>query len=162
MKTLSKALLFGSFLGIFFVFACSSKGEEEELTMEGPFNISELAGSWNSTSASFVGNTSSVNVVGDGGTLTMTVQSNGRFSMNIDPVDQNSYSVSGKMFWEKWEGEFYFAIEWDKYSGDWDTYGATLIENQFTLNGGGDSGEYDFDGDGSFESASISITFERI
>lgn len=161
MKTLSKLLLVTSILGMFLLFSCSNGEDEEEITKQGPFNISELAGNWNATTASFVGNMTSIDVVGDGGTFTMTVQSSGRFSMTIDPIDRNSYSVSGDMFWEKWEGEFYFAIEWDKYPGDWDTYGATLSENQFTMNGGGDSGEYDFDGDGSFEPASISITFIR-
>ncbi len=161
MRVSVKALLFSTIFVMLLAFSCSN-GDEEELTMEGPFNISELAGNWDATSARFTGNTMFIDVVEDGGTVTMTVQSNGRFIMTIDPADRSSYTASGEMFWEKWEGEFYFAIGWDKYPGDWETYGATLSSTTLTINGGGDSGEYDFDNDGTFESTSLNLEFERI
>lgn len=161
MKTLSKVLL-STILGIFLIVSCGDSSEEEELTTEGPFNISELAGNWNATRANFVGNTTSVDVVEEGGTVTMTVQSNGRFTMTINPTDRSAYTASGDMFWEKWEGEFYFAIGWDKYPGDWETYGATLTDTTFKINGGFDSGEYDFDNDGTFEPVSLNLEFVRI
>lgn len=91
----------------------------------------------------------------------MSVQSSGRFTLNIDPSDRPAYAVSGEMFWEKWEGKYYFAIEWADYPGDWDTYGATLTTSTFSINGGSDSGEYDFDNDGTFETASIGFSFVR-
>lgn len=160
MRISAKTLFFSTILVLFIAFSCSN--EKDDLTKEGPFNISELAGNWDATSASFNGNTMSVDVVAEGGSVTMTVQSSGRFSMNIDPVDRDSYTVSGEMFWEKWEGDFYFAIEWDKYAGDWETYGATLTSTTLTINGGFDSGEYDFDNDGSFESTSLNLDFVRI
>lgn len=161
MRISVKALFFSTILVMLLAFSCSD-GDEEELTMEGPFNINELAGNWNATRANFNGNTISIDVVEEGGTLTMTVQSSGRFIMTIDPVDRNSYTVSGEMFWEKWEGEFYFAIGWDKYPGEWETYGATLTSNTLTINGGFDSGEYDFDNDGTFEPVSLNLAFDRI
>ncbi len=92
------------------------------------------------------------------------MQSSGRFTLNIDPADRAAYTVRGEMFWEEFEGKFYFAIARDDYPGDWDTYGATLNNNNntFDINGGFDTGEYDFDGDGTFESASISFNFHRM
>ncbi len=48
MRTSVKALLFSTILIVFVGFSCS---EGEPVTKEGPFNISELAGNWEATSA---------------------------------------------------------------------------------------------------------------
>lgn len=91
----------------------------------------------------------------------MTVQSSGRFSLVLDPADRPAYTLSGEMFWEAWQGSFYFAIEWDNAPGDWDTYGHTYTGTILSLNGGANTGEYDFDNDGDFESCSVHFIFER-
>lgn len=159
MKTIFH-YLFAVFALVAFI-SCSSSDDGDELTKEGPFKISELAGSWEATQAQFSVNTVSVDVVDDGGTVSMSVQSSGRFTLTIDPIDRPAYTVSGEMFWEEWQGSFFFAIEWDDYPGDWDTYGHTWDGTTFTLNGGFDSGEYDFDNDGDAESCSLHFTFIR-
>ncbi len=141
--------------------SCSSDDDDSELSKEGDFNISELAGNWEATQAQFSVNTVSVDVVQDGGTVTMTVQSSGRFTLTLDPVDRSAYTVSGEMFWEEWQGAFFFAIAWDDEPGDWDTYGHTWDGTTFSINGGFDSGEYDFDNDGDAESCSLHFTFVR-
>jgi len=163
MKKLSKVFLFAP-LFAFLLLSCSGDDETDALVKAGgPFEISELAGSWEATSASFSdGNTQSIELINEGGTVSLTVQSNGRFTLTIDPADRPAYTTSGEMFWEEFEGQYYFAIEWADYPGDWDTYGATLNANTFTINGGFDSGEYDFDNDGDFESVSIGFTFVRV
>jgi hypothetical protein len=162
MKTPRKFVLFTTFFAMFLL-SCSKDDPSDVLVKEGPFKISELAGNWEANRAYFSdGNLNSVDVVGEGGTVTLAVQGSGRFSMTIDPADRAAYTVGGEMFWEPFEGKYYFAIEWDKYKGDWDTYGATLDVNIFSFNGGFDSGEYDFDNDGTFEATSISCEFERI
>ena len=152
-------------LTLFVAFSCS-KDDSDSLVKEGagaPFNISELAGSWDATAAFFVRDSDnmSVDVIGDGGSSSITVQSNGKFVLTIDPADRAAYTISGEMFWELFEGNYFFAIEWDDYPGDWDTYGATLMPTTFVINGGFDSGEYDFDDDGTFDTASISFEFTR-
>ncbi|WP_297691161.1 hypothetical protein, partial [uncultured Eudoraea sp.] len=92
-------------------FSCSKDDDDEDLlTKDGPFEISELAGTWEAAKAQFSVNTVSVDVVEDGGTASMSVQSNGRFTLTIDPLDRDSYTVSGEMFWEAWQQTFYFAI----------------------------------------------------
>jgi len=103
-----------------------------------------------------------VDVIEEGGTATLSVQSSGRFTLNIDPADRAAYTVSGEMFWEEWEGKFYFAIEWSDYQGDWDTYGHTKTGTTFSLTGGFDTGEYDFDNDGDMEPCSISFAFVKV
>ncbi|WP_297795064.1 hypothetical protein [uncultured Eudoraea sp.] len=161
MKTLSNIFFFVP-LFAFVLFSCSDDDPEPLVKVGGPFEINELAGNWEATSATFSDGNLFVNIIEIGGSATMTVQSSGNFTLTIDPPDRPAYTTSGEMFWEEFEGQYYFAIEWANYPGDWDTYGATLNATTFTLNGGFDSGEYDFDNDGTFETASISFTFIRV
>lgn len=141
---------------------CSSDNSDEDvITKDGPFAISELAGTWDATQAQFSVSTQSVDLVASGGTVQMTVQTSGRFTLTLDPVDRAAYTVSGEMFWEQWQGSYYFAIAWDDEPGDWDTYGHTYNGTTLSLNGGTDSGEYDFDNDGDAESCSVHFIFER-
>ena len=142
-------------------FSCSDDDDPEVLTKEGPFEISELAGTWEATKAQFSVNTVSVDVVEDGGTARMSVQSNGRFTLTLDPVDRDAYTVSGEMFWEEWQQTFYFAIAWDKYPDDWDTYGHTYDGTTLSFNGGAETGEYDFNNDGDMSACSIHFIFDR-
>lgn len=146
---------------LFLSLGCSSDGDEDVTTKDGPFAISELAGTWDATKAQFSVSTTSVDLVEQGGAARMTVQTSGRFSLILDPADRPAYTVSGEMFWEAWQGSYYFAIEWDDDPGDWDTYGHTYNGTVLSLNGGADTGEYDFDNDGDFESCSIHFIFER-
>jgi len=144
-------------------FSCS-KDEDEDvhvLTKDGTFQISELTGTWEATKAQFSVSTVSVDVVEDGGTARMSVQSNGRFTLTLDPVDRNAYTVSGEMFWEEWQQTFYFAIVWDDYPDDWDTYGDTFDGTTLSLNGGTDTGEYDFNNDGDMEACSVHFILVR-
>ena len=152
-----------SILLLFAFVACSTGDEDEDvITKEGPFNISELAGNFEATKAQFSVNTVSVDIVEDGGTVEMTVQSNGRFNLTLNPIDRPAYTVSGEMFWEEWQGSFYFAITWDDEPGDWDTYGHTWDGTTLSLNGGADTGAYDFDNDGDTEPCSLHFIFVRV
>ena len=145
-----------------FVFSCSSNDDDDDLlTKDGSFPISELAGTWEATKAQFSVSSTSVDVVEDGGTARMTVQSSGDFALTLDPVDRPAYTVRGEMFWEKWEGTYYFAIVWDDEPGDWDTYGHTYNGTTLTLNGGTNTGEYDFDNDGDMEPCTVHFIFVR-
>jgi len=165
MKNSIKIVVFSTVLLLFVGFSCS-KDNSDPLVKEGegtPFKISELAGSWVATSASFVRDSDnlSVDIIADGGSSSITVQSSGKFTLTIDPADRAAYTISGEMFWELFEGNYFFAITWDDYPGDWDTYGATLAGTTFSINGGFDTGEYDFNDDGTFESARIGFEFTR-
>jgi len=142
-------------------FSCNNDDDENVLTKDGSFNISELAGNWEATKAQFSVNTVSIDVVEDGGTALMAVQSDGRFTLTLNPLDQNTYSVNGEMFWEEWQQTFYFAIVWDDDPDDWDTYGHTFDGTNLSFNGGTDTGEYDFDNDGDYEDCSIHFIFIR-
>ena len=166
MKNSIKLVVFSMVLLLFVGFSCS-KNDPDPLVKEGegaPFKISELAGSWEATSAFFVRDSDnlSVDIIADGGSSSITVQSSGKFTLTINPADRAAFTISGEMFWELFEGNYFFAIAWDDYPGDWDTYGATLAATTFSINGGFDTGEYDFDDNGTFETASISFEFTRV
>ena len=142
-------------------FSCSKDDDEGVLTKDGSFQISELTGTWEATKAQFSVSTVSVDVVEDGGTASMSMQSNGRFTLTLDPVDRNAYTVSGEMFWEEWQQTFNLSIVWDDDPDDWDTYGHTFVGTTLSLNGGTDTGEYDFNNDGDMEACSVHFIFVR-
>lgn len=162
MRTSAITLFFCTILVVLVSFSCNEK--DPPTTQDGPFNISELAGNWVATSAYFVRDSDglAVDIIADGGTVSMSVHSSGRFTMVLDPADRASYTVNGEMFWEIWEGNYYFSIEWADYPGDWDSYGATLTGNTLEIFGGQETGEYDFDNDGSSDSARVNFSFVRI
>lgn len=141
--------------------SCDKDDDKVVLTKDGRFLLSELAGTWEASKAQFSVNSVSVDVFEDGGTASMTVQTNGRFTLTLDPVNRNAYTVSGEMFWEEFQQTFYFAIVWDDYPDDWDTYGHTYDGTTLSLNGGDDTGEYDFNDDGDMESCSVHFIFVR-
>ncbi|MEJ1222286.1 hypothetical protein [Sediminicola sp. 1XM1-17] len=162
MKKLKNILLLGTLFSFFFI-SCSSS-DEDELTKAGPdFAISELQGTWEATSAVFAYSGSGasydpVRIVADGGTVRLVVQSNGRFTLTIDTVDMDEFIVTGEMFFENNE---FFAIRFDDEPNDYEYFGATLTSNTFALNSGPDVAEWDFDGDGNEEPASVSFEFIR-
>ncbi len=162
MKNSIKTLMFSSLLILFVAFSCSDD-DSERVTEGGPFEISDLAGDWVATFAFFVRDSDklSVDIVADGGSLILNVQSNGRCTFTIDPVDRNAYTVSGEMFWELYEGDYFFSIGYDDFPGDWGSYGAELTDTTFNMFGGPGSGEYDFNNDGTAESARLGFEFIR-
>lgn len=163
MKNSIKTFVFSGVLLLFVASSCNK--EESELLKEGgPFKISELAGDWDATSAFFTRDSDgkSMDIIADGGSLSLSVQSTGRCTFTIEPVDREGYTESGEMFWELFEGDYYFAIAWDAYPDDWASFGATFTDTTFFINGGPDTGEYDFDNDGTPESASLGFAFVKI
>jgi hypothetical protein len=139
--------------------SCSQEDMEEVLVKEGPFKISELAGNWEAMKAQYSVSSLSVDVVENGGTVSMSVQTNGRFTLTVDPIDREAFTVSGEMFWEEWQQTFRFAIRWDKSPEVYEIYAHTYDGGTFSLNGGEGSGEYDFNNDGNFEECTVHFIF---
>lgn len=162
MKTFGNNLVVGiliSFLSI----SCSSD-DPEPFALTGPaFSISEMAGSWEAVEAAFIPAVAhepedQVAFIQEGGSVSMVIQTNGRFTINGVPVVGNQYSYKGRMFFEDGES---FAIEFDKYSGDYDYWFVRLTATTLELNAGDTAGEYDFDNDGTFEAATVILKFKR-
>jgi hypothetical protein len=109
---------------------------------EGPSTekISEIAGTWNATSASFNG----VDVVEEGGSVTLVIQSNGQFTFTIVRPDRTDMVFTGKLgFDEEW-----LAVEYDSNPGEYEYYDITYDEHYMHI---GANSEFDFDGDGTDE-----------
>ena len=164
--TVFNPIRFITLLFAFLILSCSSDDEDVQADQGPDFAISELAGTWNATEITFVfsgsgtvPNPSTYQIVAEGGSGVLTVQSNGRFTMNITPFGQPTESFGGTMYFE--DGEF-FAIQFDDDPPNDPTYfGVTLSGNMFSLNGGPDTAEWDFDGDGNDEPASVNLQFIR-
>ena len=144
---------------------CSSDSDGDEQSDTGPdFAISELQGTWVATNLTFSYSEAGerpdpdfVNIIDEGGSASMTVQSGGRFALTIAPTDRAAFIVSGRMFFE--EGEF-FAIEFDG-EDDYEYFGATLSGNTFTINGGPNTAEYDLDLNGTDDPCSVYLVLVR-
>ncbi len=162
MKTLRNILLLGTLYSFFFI-ACSSS-DEDELTKTGPeFSISDLQGTWNATSAFFSpsdpnSQSEAVDIIAEGGTLSIVIQSNGRFTMNFDVEGLDPFTVTGEMFFENNE---FFAIRFDEEPNDYDYFGIDYTATTLRINGGPDTAEWDFNGDGEDEPANVSLDFVK-
>ncbi len=169
MQNSIKALSISMVLISFIALSCDSTDDSEsELVKEGgPFGISELAGNWEATQAGFlrISDNLWVDIVADGGSLSLTVQSSGRCTFAINPVDREAYTASGEMFWGRYEGEDALAIVWDD-SPDADERSSfrfiELTDTTFNMACTSVCGEYDFNNNGTTEAADLDFSFVRI
>jgi hypothetical protein len=165
MKSLKKTLVFSTALILFVVSSCSKDESESELFKEGgPFEFSELAGNWEATDAHFLrpNTNSGVEIVGDKGSVSLTVQSNGKCTFTIDPFDCEAYTESGEMLWELYNEEYFLEIVWNDSPGEGSSFRAELTDTTFSLFCGPEKCvEYDFNCDGTPEPATLSFSFIR-
>lgn len=159
-----KTVVFSTVLILFVVSSCS-ESELELVKDGGPFEISELTGNWEATSASFSGVISGLqtDIIADGGALSLTVQSSDRCTFTIDPFDREAYTVSGEMFWGLFEGDEALAIVWDDDPDERSSFRwIELTDTTFNLGCTSECGEYDFNNDGTSETADLFFEFIRI
>jgi len=135
MKKTILALLFVVVMAPLTMFVACSKDD-------GPSTdkVSEIAGTWTATSASFNG----VDVVLIGGSVTMVIQSNGRFTFTIKRPEETDMVFTGKLgFDEQW-----LAVEYDTNPGEYEYYDITYDAHNMHI---GANSEFDFNGDGTDE-----------
>jgi hypothetical protein len=142
-----------------------SDDETELVKTGGPFEFSELAGNWKAGVAYFFypSSNSGVDIVADKGSVSLTVQSNGKCTFTINPVDCEAYTESGEMFWELDGEESYLEIVWDGSPPDeGSSFRAELTDTIFSLYCGPEQCvEYDFNCDGTPDPATLSFGFTR-
>ncbi len=167
MKKLAKYVML---LTVLFVAVSCSEDEPEIILAKdgGPFEISELIGSWEATKGVFysVESPNNVDIVQQGGSLSLTVQSSGRCTFTIDPVDREPYTVSGEMFWGNYEGDEALVIVWDGSPADEGSFFQSqfveLTATTFNLGCSSECGEYDFDNNDNFEITDLNFEFIRV
>jgi hypothetical protein len=144
----------------FFAASCDSgngNGGDTKADCGPSYCISDLVGTWNATELTFSACSGEgfIDLIAEGGSASLVVQSNGRFTLTVGYPDGNEV-FTGKMYFE--DNQF-FAIQFDDDSPDDPTYfGDTLSGNTFRLIGGPETAEFDFDDDGIEECASVNLT----
>ena len=135
MKKTGLALLFFVVLAPLTIFvACS---DDDEPSTDG---ISDIAGTWTATKATFNG----IDVVLEGGSVTLAIQSNGKFTFAIKRPGKTDMVFTGKLgFDEQW-----LAVQYDTNPGEYEYYDITYDAHNLHI---GANSEFDFDGDGSDE-----------
>lgn len=146
-------------------FSCGEDDSEPELLKEGgSFKISELAGNWEATTADFFRASDGLkaDIIADRGSVSLTVQSSGRCTFTIEPDNRDAYTVSGEMFWSSFEGDDAIAVVWDGNPDDRSSFRwFEITDTTFDLGCTSECGEYDFNNDGTTETADISFSFIR-
>jgi len=126
-------LLFVMVSPAFFV-ACS---KDDGFSTE---KVSEIAGTWTATKATFNG----TDVVEEGGSVTLVIQSNGRFTFTIQRPGETDMVFTGRLgFDEQW-----LAVEYDTNPGEYEYYDISYDADNLHI---GANSEFDFDGDGTDE-----------
>jgi len=160
----NKLLILSLFIIALITFGCSSSDDDSEGDTEGnPFEIGELAGNWEATSASFnrVSDGLLAELIADGGSVSLTVQSNGKCTFMINPVDLEAYTVSGKMSWGRFEGDDALTIVWDGSDDRSYFRWVELTNTTFDLGCTSECGEYDFNNNGTTETADVFFDFTK-
>jgi hypothetical protein len=138
LKAMNKKYLVSFFMAMiasltFFVACNQDEGPSTE-------KVSEITGTWTATSATFNG----VDVVEEGGSVTLVIQSNGSFTFTILRPGRTDMVFTGKLgFDEQW-----LAVEYDTNPGEYEYYDITYDEDNLHI---GANSEFDFDGDGTDE-----------
>ena len=154
MKVVTRLL--GCALLLICIYAC---GEDEGLDLDGSeISISDIAGSWNATRAEFdiagSGTSMAIDVVEEGGTVTLVIQSNGRFTLTITEMGEDPEISTGQMSFD----EDLLVVEWDDSPGDDEFFSIQSTANTLSISG---QAEFDLDGDGTDDPARAELDFER-
>jgi len=141
---------------------CSSD-EEEEFSLVGTnTSIAKIAGNWNATKGLFQSSTPGpafdVDVVIQGGTITMQIQTSGQFSITVTEAGGIPDTSTGRMAFD----EDLLVIFFDDDPGEFEFFGIQHNEPNLIIQGGNGSAEFDFDGDGNEDPANIDFEFVRI
>lgn len=154
--------LLSALLWSFFIFACSSSDEDEFSLVGTNTSIAEIAGNWNATRGFFVSNATgplmATDVVAKGGSVTLSIQTTGQFSITVKEAGKTPDTSTGRMTFD----EDLLVIFFDDDPGEWEFFGIVHNEPNLSIQGGNGSAEFDFDGDGTKESANVEFDFVRI
>lgn len=145
------------FLSLLLTAACSS--DDEDFSLEGDnFSISDIAGSWIATSAVFdiagTGPSQRIDVVEEGGTVTLVIQNNGRFTLTVTQVGEAPEVTTGRLGFD----EDLLVVSYDDDPDEFEFFGSQFSGNNLSIQG---PAEFDFDGDGTDDPARVSLDLVR-
>ena len=163
MNSNNRSLL-SALLCSFFILACSSSDEEgDEFSLVGTnTSIAEMAGNWNATTGLFqsasLGPATETDVVAEGGTVTLSIQTTGQFSITVQEAGRTPDTSTGRMAFD----EDLLVIFFDDDPGEFEFFGIIHNEPNLSIQGGNGSAEFDFDFNGIKEPANVDFEFVRI
>ncbi len=136
-------------------------GDDEEFSLTGTFiSMDDIAGNWTATKAVFsnaaTGPGMQVDVVEEGGSVTLQIQNSGEFSTTVSPVGQSPETSTGRMGFD----EDLLIISFDDEPDEFEFFGITHNEPNLTIQGGTIFEGFDFDNDGISED--VNIEFELV
>lgn len=150
-----KRVLFHIAIITFLPFLVACNKDKNEYPLEGPnLSMNDIEGNWKATTANFYHDTLFFDVIAEGGSATLVIQTNGRFTFTIKlPEEADDVSAGQLGFDEEW-----LAIGYDEYPGEYEYFFIELANGILTLRG---QTEFDFDGDGTEGPASINLIMIR-
>lgn len=150
---------------IFIAFSSSSCSTEDDgfgqFSLEGTnVSIADIAGNWEATRAHFSrsaeGPILEVDVVEIGGSLSLKIENNGRFSVTIQVPESPPEIYTGRFAFD----EDLLVINFDEDPDEWEYFSISHQEPNLLISGGTVYEALDIDGDGTRED--VYIDFELV
>ena len=147
-------------LTVFSIFIASCSEDDDPKLAGDKYSIADIKGNWTATQAIFssieVPNKGFLDIIDEGGSLTLAIQDNGRFEITIILPGEADQVINGQLgFDEEW-----LAISYDEDPGEYDYLFFELNDIKTILTIIGDGG-YDFDDDGIEDLASMHFVLTR-
>ena len=136
-----------------FLVACNK--DKNEYPLDGPnLSMNDISGTWKATTANYHYDTLFFDVIAEGGSVSLVIQSNGRYTFTLKLPDEADNVSAGQLgFDDEW-----LAISFDDDPGEYEYYFIELANGILTLRG---PAEFDFEGDGTEEPASLNLMLIR-
>lgn len=116
-------------------------------------SISDISGNWTATTASFNA-PEYIDMLAEGATVTLNIQSNGRFTFTMKNPGDIDDVVTGKL---GFDGEW-LAVRFDEDPDEEASFFISLVNNIMTLRG---QTELDLDGNGVFDFGTLELIMKR-
>ena len=150
-----KRVLFHILIIAFLPFLITCNKNKNEYPLEGPnLSMNDIAGNWKATTANYSYDTLFFDVVAEGGSVTLAIETNGRFTFTLKlPEESDNVSTGQLGFDEEW-----LAISFDDDPEEYEYFFIELSNGNLTLRG---PAEFDVEGDGTEEPASVDLIMIR-
>jgi len=155
LSILASLILFGAVTG------CGDD-DDDDFSLEGTdLSVTDLAGNWVATRAFFskaaTGPVMEVDVIAVGGSGTLEIQNDSRFTLTIVVPGQAPDVTTGRIAFD----EDLLVVFFDDDPEDFFFFGITLSEPNLSVTNTNGAGDFDFDGDGVEEPADLEFDFVR-
>jgi len=138
--------------------SCSSSEDDEFPLVGTTLSISDIAGNWTATQAVFsraaAGPVLNVDLLAAGATVTLGIQTNGRFTLTATLPGEAPDVTTGQLGFD----EDVLVVIDDDDPGDFERFSITASATTLSIQG---PSTFDFDGDGTEEAAVLVLDFVR-